>query len=87
MLYPQLTDLKRCHALAETTHTFTAQASSWGFDQFALQNSILDERNGYLVDDTLVLKVQQFWAGIAAGLDRQQHLSCHGWPLCAWQIH
>eukprot|EP00891_Asterochloris_glomerata_P000046 jgi/Astpho2/46/Aster-07498 len=41
----------------EAAHTFTAQAQDWGFNQFALQNDILDVRNGYLVDDTLVLKV------------------------------
>ena len=73
---PSSEALKRCHAPAEAAHTFTAQAQDWGFIQFALQNDILDVRNGYLVDDTLVLKVRQLWACTTAGLDGRQHLSC-----------
>ena len=38
-------------------HTFTPQAPAWGFNKFALQKDVLDVRNGYLMDDTLVLKV------------------------------
>ena len=66
LLYTQLRGSKRRHAPAEAAHTFTAQAQDWGFNQFALQNDILDVRNGYLVDDTLVLKVRH--CHIAGGL-------------------
>ena len=64
-----LRDLKRCHAPAEAAHTFTAQRPHHGFDRFAQQDNILDVRNGYLVNDALVLKVRQLWACTAAGLD------------------
>ena len=72
---------------AEAAHTFTARRPHHGYDHYAQQNIILDVRNGYLVDDTLVLTVRQLWACTAAGLDGQQHLSCCGRPPHAWQVH
>ena len=87
LVYTQPRDLKRRHAPAEAAHTFTAQAQDWGFNQFALQNDILDVRNGFLVDDTLVLKVRQLCACTGTGWDEQQHLSCCGQPPPAWQLH
>lgn len=42
----------------DTAHTFTAAESDWGFTQFCPLSDVLDPRKGYLVNDTLELRVE-----------------------------
>jgi len=41
-----------------TQHTFTSQATDWGFTQFLAFSDANDPKKGFIVDDTLVLKVR-----------------------------
>lgn len=45
-------------ATADTEHTFEGRENDWGFTQFVSLNEVLDPANGFLVDDTLTLKVK-----------------------------
>lgn len=41
----------------EATHTFTIEASDWGFAEFIRQRDALNPQTGYLVNDVLTLRV------------------------------
>lgn len=42
----------------ETQHTFTSHETDWGFTQFYPLDEIFDTRKGFLVDDTIILRVE-----------------------------
>eukprot|EP00803_Ostreobium_quekettii_P004318 evm.model.scf_1518.4 EVM.evm.TU.scf_1518.4 scf_1518:22440-34055(-) len=42
----------------ETHHSFTSQATDWGFTQFLPFSDANDPKKGFVIDDTLVLKVK-----------------------------
>lgn len=42
----------------ETQHTFTSHETDWGFTQFFPLDELLDTRKGFLLEDTIVLKVE-----------------------------
>jgi Ubiquitin carboxyl-terminal hydrolase len=45
-------------AVAEAEHTFSPNATDWGFTVFMHADEVLDERLGYLRNDTIILKVE-----------------------------
>eukprot|EP00898_Chlorokybus_atmophyticus_P002338 jgi/Chlat1/3104/Chrsp21S03336 len=48
---------ERLHVVKETKHTFDSRESDWGFTEFVPLADILDSSKGYLVNDTLEIKV------------------------------
>jgi ubiquitin carboxyl-terminal hydrolase 7 len=43
--------------MAEASHHFTSTEADWGFSQFFPLEDIANPNNGWLVDDTLIIKV------------------------------
>mmetsp|Transcript_35695 Transcript_35695/g.79387 ORF Transcript_35695/g.79387 Transcript_35695/m.79387 type:complete len:1131 (+) Transcript_35695:131-3523(+) len=42
----------------DTAHTFTQHESDWGFTQFMPLDDLKDPQNGYVVNDTIILRVE-----------------------------
>jgi hypothetical protein len=45
------------HSSTETSHRFTAKACDWSFNQFFSLAELNDPASGWVVDDTVILKV------------------------------
>lgn len=39
-------------------HAFSAEANDWGFNQFIPLSTVMDENEGFLVDDTILVRVE-----------------------------